>query len=103
MFRSRKLLDLADGAHCMNCLAQDGTVVAAHSNHLDHGRGHAHKSHDCYIAFLCYRCHAFLDHGSKNDPTGTYQATKEDKREMFRRAMDKTWLYLWMTDRVKVS
>ena len=88
----------------MNCGLNDGTVVAAHSNLLAHGRGHAHQSHDCYVAFLCWRCHSWLDHGGAGyDPTGLYEPTRECKTEMFRRAMDKTWLYLWANELVRVA
>ena len=81
----------------------DQTVVAAHSNLQEHGRGHAHPSHDCYHAWLCWRCHSWLDHGAGADPTGVYQATKQDKGEMFRRAMDRTIRYLWEKELVKVA
>lgn len=94
-FRNRKLLDLAKGQPCANCNAQDDTVVAAHSNLHEHGRGYAHPSHDCFIAFLCVRCHHWLDHGKGKDPTGVYQDSREDKAEMFRRAMDRTLRFMW--------
>lgn len=103
-FRSRKLLDLAEGKPCMNCGAQDGTVVAAHSNLGEHGRGYAHQAHDCFVAFLCWKCHSFLDHGGAGlDPTGKYSPTKQDKEQMFRKAMDKTWLYIWSNELARVA
>jgi hypothetical protein len=102
-YRHEALLRLAKGKPCMNCGAQDDTVVAAHSNLQEHGRGHAHQAHDCYHAWLCWRCHSFLDHGSTTDPTGTYKATREDKAEMFRRAMDRTWRFLWEKALVKIA
>lgn len=102
-YRNRKILDLAEDRPCMNCGAQDKTVVAAHSNMQEHGRGHAHQAHDCYVAWLCWRCHSWLDHGSGQDPTGMYECTKADKAEMFRRAMEKTWLEMWAHELVKVA
>ncbi len=38
-YRNPKLLKLADGAPCMMCSMQDGTVVSAHSNQLRDGKG----------------------------------------------------------------
>ena len=102
-YRNRALLDLAKDKPCANCYAQDDTVVAAHSNMQEHGRGHAHQSHDCYVAWLCVRCHHWLDHGSTVDPTGIYEATRQAKAEMFRRAMDRTWRFMWERELVKVA
>lgn len=62
-YRNRALLDLADGAECAICGAQDGTVVAAHSNQSRHGKGAGIKAEDCFTAALCYSCHSRLDQG----------------------------------------
>ena len=95
-YRNRALLDLAEGKPCMNCGREDGTVVAAHSNRSEHGRGKDHKSHDCFSAWLCWRCHSWYDHGGiGKDPTGIYQAARGDKDEMFSRAMERTWRSMW--------
>lgn len=102
-FRCRKLLDLAEGKHCMNCNAMDGTIVAAHSNLQEHGRGHAHQSHDCFHAWLCVRCHHWLDHGKGMDPTGVYADSRDDKTLMFRKAMERTWRFMWENELVKVA
>lgn len=64
MYRDKKLLEAVREAPCMHCGAQDGTVVAAHSNQLRDGKGKAIKAHDYRIAALCYRCHHELDQGS---------------------------------------
>ena len=102
-YRNSRLLELAEDKHCMNCGAHDGTVVAAHSNLQEHGRGHAHQAHDCFHAWLCWRCHSWLDHGAVSpDPSGVYQATKADKAEMFRRAMDRTQRYQWENGMIEV-
>ena len=53
-YRNPKLLKLADGAPCMMCSMQDGTVVSAHSNQLRDGKGTGIKGHDYRIAFLCH-------------------------------------------------
>jgi hypothetical protein len=102
-YRNASLLKLAKGCPCANCNAQDDTVVSAHSNLHEHGRGFAHPSHDCYIAFLCVRCHHWLDHGKGMDPTRIYNDSRQDKAEMFRRAMDKTWRYCWENELIKVA
>jgi len=82
MIRSRKLLDAARDEACTLCGAQDGTVVAAHSNWLEDGRGASHKADDIYIAFLCHKCHYEIDYGN---------ATKDEKYRDFTRAMKRTW------------
>ncbi len=102
-FRCRKLLDLAEGEACANCGAEDGTIVAAHSNLMIHGKGKSIKAHDCFIAFLCHRCHAWLDQGSGMDPTELYQGQRYDKDQMFLRAMEKTTLRLWVSGKVRVA
>lgn len=104
MFRSPRLLALARDQVCQNCKAQDGTVVAAHSNGQAHGRGKDNKAHDCFFAWLCIRCHDFYDRASTGmDPTGVYKPTREDKQEMFVRAMHRTWFELWRLQLVKVA
>ena len=97
------LLRLARDQACANCGAQDGTVVAAHSNHVDHGKGWAIKANDCFTAHLCWKCHAWLDQGKGSDPTGVWGDGREDKLAMFRRAMDKTTLRLWKSGAIKVK
>ena len=76
-FRSRKLLDAAKGQSCQNCGANDGTVVAAHSNRGFHGKGKSIKADDCFIAWLCHRCHAWCDQGTGLDPSGVYDNPAE--------------------------
>lgn len=101
-YRNRKLLDLARDEACTNCGAQDGTIVAAHSNLSRHGKGKSIKAADCYIAFLCHRCHSWLDQGLGRDPTDTWLGYREDKEAMFCRAMEKTLLQLWTSKKIKV-
>lgn len=104
MFRNRALLDLAHQVErCQNCGAHRGGCEPAHSNLQEHGRGKDSKSHDCFFAALCHRCHAWLDQGRGKDPTDVYDCTGGDKREMFIRAMHKTWLLLWQLALVKVA
>lgn len=69
-FRSRKLLDLAEGQSCVRCHAQDGTVVAAHSDSQWYGKGIGHKSSDAAIMFFCYRCHEYKHSGGMKAEEG---------------------------------
>ena len=78
MYRNEKLLKAARLLPCQHCGANDGTVVAAHSNQLRDGKGKGIKAHDYRIASLCYRCHMELDQGSKMD--------KAQRVEMFETA-----------------
>ena len=94
-YRNKKLLDAARGQPCMHCGIEDGTTVAAHSNQAKHGKGMSIKAHDCFVAFLCFRCHAQLDQGSK--------MLKAEKVEMWRNAYDKTMLHLWQTGRLQIT
>ena len=93
-FRSRKLLDLARGQTCQACGIEDGTIVAAHSNQSRHGKGMHNKSHDCFIAWLCYKCHHTLDHGSK--------LSREERIEIWQAAHDGTILQLFQSGLVLV-
>lgn len=70
-------------------------MVSAHSNWSRHGKGMSIKAHDCFIAFLCARCHRELDQGSK--------LSKEERQEMWQAAHDRTMLHLWQTDRLQVK
>ncbi len=102
-FESRKLLDLAADAPCMHCGGERGTVVAAHANSQAKGKGAGEKAHDCFIAFLGHRCHAWLDQGRGPDPTGVFSDSREDKAMVWQRAADATLLYLFKTGKVRVS
>lgn len=87
MYRSKALLEAVREAYCMRCGAQDGTVVAAHSNQLRDGKGRGLKAHDYRIAALCYKCHMKLDQGK--------DWTKEQRVEFWEEAHRETigWLF----------
>ena len=87
MYRNRSLLDSVRNSPCQNCGAEDGTVVAAHSNQLIDGKGRGLKAHDYRIAALCYACHMALDQGSK--------MSKEERLNMWEAAHRRTigWLF----------
>ncbi len=103
MFRSEKLTRLANGAPCMNCTSQNGTTVSAHANEQSLDKGGHNKVHDCFIAFLCFACHSWLDQGGGKDPTGVYEGTRGDKALMWNNAYRNTMLYLFQTRKVKVA
>jgi hypothetical protein len=86
-YRNPKLLEVVREAPCMSCGAQDGTVVAAHSNQLRDGKGRSIKAHDFRIAALCYRCHADIDQGAT--------MSREERREAWETAHRATigWLF----------
>ena len=86
-YRSRKLLDVAEHAPCQRCGAEDGTVVAAHSNQLRDGKGRGLKASDYRIAFLCAECHYAIDEGTL--------LNRAEKQAEWERAHRKTigWLF----------
>lgn len=61
--RSKKLLEAARQIPCQHCGADDGTVVAAHTN-WGGGKGRGIKADDNLIASLCFTCHSQLDQGT---------------------------------------
>lgn len=79
--RSPTLLRNARQIPCQNCGADDGTVVAAHTN-WGGGKGRGIKASDNLIASLCFTCHAELDQG-KN-------LSKEERQEMWHKSHIKT-------------
>ena len=94
-YRNKKLLEVVREAPCQTCGAQDGTVVAAHSNQLRDGKGRSIKAHDYRIAALCYSCHAQLDQGSK--------MSKEDRVDIWEMAHRKTIGWLFDNDHLEVK
>lgn len=86
-YRNRPLLNLANGQSCQLCGAQDGTIVSAHSNQSRHGKGMSIKAHDCFIAWLCVRCHAEIDHGK--------DLSREERRDRWQAAHERTLLQMF--------
>jgi hypothetical protein len=93
-FRNRKLLNLADGQACVMCGNDDGTVVAAHSNLLEHGKGRSLKAHDGMHAWLCHRCHAQYDQGGM---------TKSEARDFILTAISRTYMRMWENELITVK
>lgn len=80
--------------HCMDCgVHNDGSVVAAHANHIDKGMGL--KAPDWAWAALCGKCHALLDQGATLD--------REDRRAMWLRAFYKTQTWLWTSGLICIA
>lgn len=94
MYRDRKLLDIIRESPCQHCGAQDGTVVAAHSNQLRDGKGRGIKAHDYRVAALCFKCHHELDQGSA--------MAKFERVTMWEEAHRKTIGWLFENDKLKV-
>ena len=91
-YRDARILRAVREAPCMMCGAQDGTVVAAHSNQLRDGKGKGIKAHDYRVAALCFRCHGEIDQGSK--------MTKEERLEAWEDAHRRTIGWLFDTGRL---
>ena len=87
MFRNQKLLETVREFECVLCGAEDGTVVAAHSNQLRDGKGKGIKAHDYRIAALCYRCHMAIGQG--------HRMNKQEKEAMWEEAHRKTIGFLF--------
>ena len=95
MYRNQKLLEIVREFECVLCGAEDGTVVAAHSNQLRDGKGKGIKAHDYRIAALCYRCHMAIDQG--------HRMNKQEKEAMWEEAHRKTIGYLFERGKVWVQ
>lgn len=90
-FKSQKLRDSARDEICVNCNAQDGTVVLAHLPMMGIAAGGSSKCDDFVSAYLCGRCHHEADHGPKRrDVFWRYQVNVATLRRMFERGVIKT-------------
>ena len=85
-YRNKKLLEVVRESPCQHCGVEDGTVVAAHSNWSEDGKGMGIKSSDAAIAALCYNCHVILDQGASLD--------KQARKDMWNYAHKKTMRFL---------
>lgn len=95
IFRNPKLLGLAEGQACVMCGNEDGTIVAAHSNLLEHGKGRGLKAHDGMTAWLCYRCHTQLDQGK--------DLSRDERRDLTLTAICRTYQQLWNQQLIEVK
>lgn len=94
-YRNSELTALAKDQRCVSCDLHDGTIVWAHSNLQEHGRGFAHKAHDACGMLLCFKCHHELDHGKT--------MTKEARREFTLTMIVRTHMVLWSRGLVRIA
>ena len=94
-FRSERLLKACRDLSCQNCGAEDGTVVAAHSNQLAHGKGRGMKAPDYMVAALCFRCHSEVDQGR--------ELSRDERREIWDAAWRKTIAALFESGRLAIK
>jgi ferredoxin len=76
------------------CHSQDGTIVAAHSNLIEHGKGMGSKAHDGMAAWLCHTCHSQLDQGGS--------LSKQERAEYTMRAICRTYMCMWDKQLIEV-
>jgi hypothetical protein len=95
MYRNKKLLEACREMPCQHCGAEDGTVVAAHSNQLRDGKGKGIKAHDYRVAALCFKCHADIDQGKA--------LTKHQKQYLWEEAHRKTIAQLFERELIKMA
>jgi ribosomal protein S27AE len=74
-YENEPYLALAKGMPCVACGADDGTIVAAHSNLQEHGRGSFRRADDYAVMWLCGRCHYDLDYGTTMNREEKYEFT----------------------------
>lgn len=70
-YRNKKILAAANGQACTvqspACNGNPATVVAAHSDYAEDGKGMGQKADDCFVAFACSGCHHWLHEGKEGD------------------------------------
>ena len=83
--RSKKWREAARGQECTGrtpwCTGDPETVVCAHSNWQEDGKGEAYKADDLFSADLCSGCHRWLDEGAPGEA---------ERRDYFHAAMKRT-------------
>lgn len=92
-YRNRKILDAARGEDCLLqipgvCNNDTSTVIAAHSNFGEDGKGASQKADDIFVAFSCFRCHQWLDESHASIDEKYYLFNRGFKRTL-RRLLDK--------------
>ncbi|NOQ48723.1 MAG: DUF1364 family protein [Methanococcoides sp.] len=85
-YRNKKILAAARGEECLArtpyCNGDSSTVVAAHSDYYEDGKGKGQKADDHCVVFACSGCHDWFHHA----PVST-----SEKRDVWHRAMKRTW------------
>lgn len=95
VFRNARLLAALRDFPCAHCGAQDGTVVAAHSNQLRDGKGRGMKAADYRVAALCHACHHEIDQGAR--------LSRSERLEMWESAHRVTVGWLFESGKVTVK
>lgn len=97
-YRNRKLLDLAHDMPCQARFAHvcNGPSIPAHSNQQMYGRGHAHKSDDCFFAAVCPAAHDAIDGRAGG-------LEREIKQAEWLFAFIATQRYLWENKKIGVK
>lgn len=100
-YRNKRVLQEARNHPCQLCKSDDGTVVAAHSNSQRHGKGMGIKAHDCFVGYVCARCHHIIDQGSEANSVRTYMWMAAHTRSipLFVHLLDAEGLQLLEDDR----
>lgn len=93
-WRSKQHLKNVASLPCQNC-GLEGETQAAHSNLAIHGKGRSLKASDEFTVALCFACHYDLDAG--------HRLTKDEKHQMYFKALRNTWLELLERDLVVVD
>jgi hypothetical protein len=93
-YRNKKLLEVVRQSPCQHCGAEDGTVISAHSNWSEDGKGMGIKAHDYKIAALCFRCHSELDQGKA--------MSKDERKQMWQNAHNSTIAWLFTSGKIKL-
>lgn len=93
-YRNKRLLEACRELPCQHCGAEDGTVVAAHSNWASEGKARSLKAKDSAVASLCFACHSQIDQGK--------DMTRAERREMWIEAHCKTLRALIEIDKLRV-
>ena len=94
-YRNNALLKLARGQRCVMCGADDETIVSAHSNLGEHGKGMGIKADDSMVAWLCHKCHTNLDQGGKMN--------SDERRDFTLTAICKTYREMWLKGMLEVK
>ena len=92
-YRNKKMRQLAsECTECMGCgaICEPGSIVGAHSNRQQDGKGMGTKAHDL-LAYLCPTCHRYVDG----------DGDKEVRHNFFLQAVYNTVLWLLKNGHLK--
>jgi len=93
IYRNKHLLEIVRLLPCQHCGANDGTVVAAHSNQLRDGKGRGLKAHDYRISALCFTCHTEIDQGATLSKAERVERWEEAHRKTIAQLFESGFLH----------